>query len=263
MSVAGAPTGTVFNGNAADFVVNQNGKSGAARFLFATEGGTIIGWTPAVNGTVAVTAPTARAQARSTRDSPPLPTSSMRPTSTTAASTSSTHRSTSIPGGFADATIPKGFAPFGIQALAGNIFVTYAKQDAAKKDDVPAPGQGFVDEFTPTGQLVAHVVNSGKPNAPLNAAWGLALAPADFSVFAGDLLVGNFGNGRISAYTQRGDKWVFKGQLKHADGSPIAIDGLWGIAFGNGAAAGPANTLYFASGPSAEAHGLFGSITAG
>ncbi|MFZ1881557.1 MAG: TIGR03118 family protein, partial [Gaiellaceae bacterium] len=140
---------------------------------------------------------------------------------------------------------------------------TYAKQDAAKKDDVADPGKGYVDEFTPAGQLVAHVVNSGKPNAPLNAAWGLALAPADFSVFASDLLVGNFGNGRISAYTQRGDKWVFKGQLKHADGSPIAIDGLWGIAFGNGAAAGPANSLYFLSGPSAEAHGLFGSITAG
>jgi uncharacterized protein (TIGR03118 family) len=106
-------------------------------------------------------------------------------------------------------------------------------------------------------------VNSGKTNAPLNASWGLALAPADFSVFGGDLLVGNFGNGRISAYTQRGSKWVFKGQLRTADGAPIVIDGLWAIAFGNGAAAGPASSLYFLSGPSAEKHGLFGSITAG
>jgi uncharacterized protein (TIGR03118 family) len=120
-----------------------------------------------------------------------------------------------------------------------------------------------VDEYTPAGALIGQVVNSGKKNAPLNASWGLALAPADFSVFGGDLLVGNFGNGRISAYTQRGAKWVFKGQLKHADGSPITIDGLWAIAFGNGSAAGPANSLYFLSGPSAEAHGLFGSITAG
>ena len=102
-----------------------------------------------------------------------------------------------------------------------------------------------------------------KKNAPLNAPWGLALAPADFSVFGGDLLVGNFGNGRISAYTQRGAKWVYKGQLRHADGSPIEIDGLWAIAFGNGSAAGPAGTLYFLSGPGQEAHGLFGSITAG
>jgi uncharacterized protein (TIGR03118 family) len=82
-------------------------------------------------------------------------------------------------------------------------------------------------------------------------------------VFAGDLLVGNFGNGRISAYTQRGAKWVYKGQLRSADGTPIAIDGLWAIAFGNGAAAGPTNTLYFLSGPSEQKHGLFGSITAG
>ena len=144
----------------------------------------------------------------------------MRRTSTTDESTCSTSRSTSSRAVSRDPRIPKGFAPFGIQALGGNIFVTYAKQDAAKKDDVAAPGQGFVDEFTPDGVLVAQVVNSGKKNAPLNAAWGLALAPADFSVFGGDLLVGNFGNGRISAYTQRGAKWVYKGQLRRADGSP-------------------------------------------
>ena len=92
-------------------------------------------------------------------------------------------------------------------------------------------------------------MNSGKKNAPLNAPWGLAMAPADFSVFAGDLLVGNFGNGRISAYAKKGATWVYKGQLRVADGTPIAIDGLWAIAFGNGAAAGPTNTLYFLSGP--------------
>ena len=141
--------------------------------------------------------------------------------------------------------------------------MTYAKQDAAKKDDVAEPGQGYVNEFTPDGTLIASVVNSGKKNAPLNAAWGLALAPADFGSFGGYLLVGNFGNGRISAYMQRDSKWVYKGQLRHADGSPIEIDGLWAIAFGNGSAAGPTGTLYFLAGPSAETHGLFGSITVG
>jgi uncharacterized protein (TIGR03118 family) len=168
-----------------------------------------------------------------------------------------------LPGGFQDSKVPKGFAPFGIQALGGSVFVTYAKQDAAAKDDVAAPGQGYVDEFTPDGQLVARVVNSGKKNAPLNAAWGLAMAPADFGSFAGDLLVGNFGDGRISAYAKRGSVWVYKGQLRLADGTPIAIGGLWAIAFGNGSASGPKNTLYFLSGPGDEQHGLFGSITVG
>jgi uncharacterized protein (TIGR03118 family) len=263
VTVAGAPTGTVFNGNAADFVVSQNGKTGAARFLFATEGGTILGWSPAVNPTAAVLGAD-RSGSGAIFKVLAIANDKLYATDFHNGRVDVFDKSFNlVPGGFTDPTIAKGFAPFGIQALGGNIFVTYAKQDADREDDVPAPGQGFVDEFTPDGALVAHAVNSGKPNAPLNASWGLALAPSDFGTFAGDLLVGNFGNGRISAYAQRGDTWVYKGQLRRADGTPIAIDGLWGIAFGNGAAAGPTNTLYFVSGPSGEKHGLFGSITAG
>jgi uncharacterized protein (TIGR03118 family) len=265
VSVAGSPTGTVFNGNAADFVVSDSGKSGAARFLFSTEGGTILGWTPAVNGTVAVVG--------ADRSSVGAVYKGLAVASDRLYATDfhngrvdvfdASFKLVTTTGGFKDSKVPAGFAPFGIQAIGGNIFVTYAKQDAAKKDDVAVPGQAYVDEFTPDGQLIASVVNSGKKNAPLNAPWGLALAPADFNVFGGDLLVGNFGNGRISAYTQRGTKWVYKGQLRVASGAPIAIDGLWAIAFGNGAAAGPTNTLYFLSGPAGEKHGLYGSITAG
>jgi len=263
VAVAGGPTGTVFNGNAAAFVVSQNGKSAGARFLFSTEGGTILGWSPTVNGTVAVVGAD-RSSGGAIYKGLAIANDKLYATDFHNGRVDVFDKSFNlVPGGFSDPKIPQGYAPFGIQALGGNIFVTYAQQDAAKKDDVPAPGQGYVDEFTPDGTLIASVVNSGKKNAPLNAAWGLALAPADFSVFAGDLLVGNFGNGRISAYTQRGDKWVYKGQLRHADGSPIELGGLWAIAFGNGSAAGPTNTLYFLSGPSAEAHGLFGSITAG
>ena len=265
VSVAGAPTGTVFNTNAADFVVSQNGQSGVARFLFATEGGTILGWSPAVNGTAAVVGAD-RSSAGAIYKGLAIANDRLYATDfhngRVDVFDASFHPITTA-GGFKDAQVAKGFAPFGIQTLGGNIFVTYAKQDSGAKDDVALPGQGYVDEFTPDGQLVASVVNSGKKNAPLNASWGLALAPADFSVFGGDLLVGNFGNGRISAYTQRGSKWVYKGQLRLADGPPIVIDGLWAIAFGNGAAAGPTNTLYFLSGPSGEKHGLFGSITAG
>ncbi len=265
VTVAGAPTGTVFNGNAADFAVSQNGKSGASRFLFSTEGGTILGWTPAVNGTAAVVGAD-RSSAGAVYKGLAIASDRLYATDFHNARVDvfdASFNPVTTGGGFKDAKIAKGFAPFGIQALGGNIFVTYAKQDAAAKDDVAVPGQAFVDEFTPDGQLVARVVNSGKKNAPLNAPWGLALAPADFSVFGGDLLVGNFGNGRISAYTQKGNTWVYKGQLRLGDGTPVAIDGLWAIAFGNGAAAGPTNTLYFLSGPSDEQHGLYGSITAG
>ena len=265
VAVAGGPTGTVFNGSATDFVVSQNGKSGAARFLFANEAGMVLGWSPAVNGATALVGAD-RSGAGAVYKG--LATANDR------LYASDFHNArvdvfdasfglVTLPGAFQDSKIPKGFAPFGIQALGGNIFVTYAKQDAAAKDDVPAPGQGYVDEFTPDGKLVAQVVNSQKKNAPLNAAWGLALAPAGFGNFAGDLLVGNFGDGRVSAYAQSGAKWVYKGQLRVGDGTPIAIDGLWAIAFGNGAASGPVTTLYFLSGPGGEKNGLFGSITAG
>jgi uncharacterized protein (TIGR03118 family) len=265
VSVPGAPTGTVFNGSTTNFSVSQGGLSAAARFLFATEGGKILGWNPSVNGTAALVGAD-RSNVGAVYKG--LATVNDRLYATDFHNGrvdvfDASFNLSTAPGAFRDPKIAKGFAPFGIQALGGNIFVTYAKQDTAAKDDVPVPGQAYVDEFTPDGKLVAHVVNSGRKNAPLNAPWGLALAPADFGVFAGDLLVGNFGNGRVSAYAQRGNAWVYKGQLRAADGQPISIDGLWAIAFGNGSAAGPTNTLYFASGPAAEQHGLFGSITAG
>jgi uncharacterized protein (TIGR03118 family) len=265
VSVPGAPTGTVFNGSTTDFPVSQGGKTGAARFLFATEGGTILGWSPTVNATTAI-AGVDRSSAGAVYKG--LATVGDRLFATDFHNArvdvfDASFNPVTTSGGFKDAKIPKGFAPFGIQTLAGNVFVTYAKQDAAAKNDVPVPGQAYVDEFTPDGALVGHVVNSGKKNAPLNAPWGLAIAPAGFGNFGGDLLVGNFGNGRISAYAQKGATWVYKGQLRSGAGTPIAIDGLWAIAFGNGAAAGPTSTLYFLSGPSGEQHGLYGSITSG
>ena len=265
VSVPGGPTGTVFNGSATDFVVSQNGASGAARFLFSTEGGTILGWTPSVNGTVAVVGAD-RSSVGAVYKGLAIANDRLYATDFHNGRVDVFDASFNLvntPGAFTDPKVAKGFAPFGIQTLNGDIFVTYAKQDAARHDDVAVAGQAYVDEFTPDGQLVARVVNSGKKNAPLNAPWGLALAPAGFNAFGGDLLVGNFGNGRISAYTKRGNTWVYKGQLRLGNGTPIAIDGLWAIAFGNGSAAGPTDTLYFLAGPSGERHGLFGSITTG
>ena len=265
VAVAGGPTGTVFNGSATDFPISQGGKSGAARFLFATEAGTVVGWSPTVNGTAAVTGAD-RSSVKAIYKG--LATANDRLYATDFHNArvdvfDASFGLMSLSGAFQDPKVPKGFAPFGIQALGGNIFVTYAKQDAAAKDDVAVPGQGYVNEFTPDGKLIGSVVNSQKKNAPLNASWGLALAPAGFGNFAGDLLVGNFGDGRVSAYAQSGSKWLYKGQLRVGDGTPIAIPGLWAIAFGNGSAAGPTTTLYFLSGPADEKHGLYGAITAG
>jgi uncharacterized protein (TIGR03118 family) len=251
--------------NAADFVVSQNGKSGAARFLFATEGGTILGWTPSVNGTAAVVGAD-RSNVGAVYKG--LATANGRLYATDFHNGrvdvfDASFNGVTTSGSLKDAKVAKGFAPFGIQALNGNIFVTYAKQDRDRHDDVAVTGKAYVDEFTPDGRLVARVVNDGRKNAPLNAPWGVALAPANFGTFGGDLLVGNFGNGRISAYAQHGSRWLFRGQLRGVDGAPIAIDGLWAIAFGNGSAAGPTNSLYVAAGPTGEQHGLFGAITAG
>jgi uncharacterized protein (TIGR03118 family) len=265
VAVPGGPTGTVFNGVAADFVISQGAKSGFARFLFATESGMILGWSPAVNAATAIPGVDSSASGAVYKglaiagdrlyatdfhnNRVDVFDASFKPVTTAT---------------FKDPKLPTGYAPFGIQALAGSVFVTYAKQDAAKKDDMPGNGFGFVDQFTPDGQLVARVASGGRKNAPPNAPWGLALAPTNFGVFSGDVLVGNFGNGRVSAYQDRGGgKWVFKGQLRHGDQTLVTIDGLWAIAFGNGSAGGPTTTLYFASGPGGEAHGLFGSITAG
>jgi uncharacterized protein (TIGR03118 family) len=265
VAVAGGPTGTVFNGSTTDFVVTQNGKSGAARFLFATKAGTILGWSPTVNGTTALPGVDRSAQKAVYTG---LATLNDRLYATDFHNDrvdvfDASFKRVTPAGGFRDTKLPKGYAPFGIQALSGNVFVTYAKQDAAKKNDVPGGGRGYVDEFTPAGKLVARVASGGRKNAPPNAPWGLALAPASFGSFSGDLLIGNFGNGRISAYAHRGAKWAYEGQLRRGNGTLITIDGLWAIAFGNGSAAGPTTSLYFAAGPGAEAHGLFGAITAG
>jgi uncharacterized protein (TIGR03118 family) len=264
VSVPGGPTGTVFNGAATDFVVSQGGKSGSALFLFATEGGQVLGWSPAVNRATAITGADSSAGGAVYKG---LAIAADRLYATDFHNGrvdvfDKSFAPVSLP--FQDPKLPKGYAPFGIRALAGSIFVTYARQDAAKKDDVAGAGAGYVDQFTTDGAFVARVASGGRKNAPPNAPWGLAIAPSSFGVFSGDVLIGNFGNGRISAYQDRGNgEWVYKGQLRRGDQTLVTIDGLWAIAFGNDSAAGPATSLYFASGPGGEAHGRFGSITAG
>jgi len=159
---------------------------------------------------------------------------------------------------FIDPGLPAGYGPFGIQNIAGHLFVTYAKQSGGD-DEVAGQGLGFVDEFATDGTFEARVATRGQLNAP----WGLAMAPANFGRFSGDLLVGNFGDGTINAYAPQTDgTFELRGQLRTADHKPVTIDGLWGLGFGNGAGSGATNALYFTAGPNEESQGLFGRIQA-
>jgi uncharacterized protein (TIGR03118 family) len=253
VDVPGGPTGTVFNGDATAFA--------GGRFLFANEAGQILAWAPgATAATVRASVPNGIFKGLAIQSGKLYATDFHNGKVVVF---DSTFAPVSTSGGFVDKTIPKTYAPFGIQAIGGNIFVTYALTDKNKEDELDKPGKGYVDEFSPDGVLIGRVAKQGGVRAPLNAPWGLAMAPATgFGVFSGDLLVGNFGDGRISAYEQRGSKWVYRGQLRKGDGTIIVQGGLWAIAFGNGSAAGPTTSLYFAAGPNDENGGAYGVITA-
>jgi uncharacterized protein (TIGR03118 family) len=146
------------------------------------------------------------------------------------------------------------FAPFGIRNIEGKLYVTFAFQLPGKHDDQAGPGKGFVDIFDTNGNLLRRLISHGVLNSP----WGLTLTPANFGQFSNDLLVGNFGDGHIHAFDPQ--TGTLLGQLKNQSGKPIVIDGLWGLAFGNGAAAGQTDELFFAAGIVKETHGLFGKI---
>jgi uncharacterized protein (TIGR03118 family) len=167
------------------------------------------------------------------------------------------------PGAFVDPKLPKGYAPFGIQNLKGLLFVTYAKTQPGSDDERAGHGLGVVDVFLTDGTFFGRVATRGALNAP----WGLAWAPAHFGRFSNDLLVGNFGDGKLHAYRWDGHGWHKDGVLEGANHKPIVVDGLWGIGFGSGGASpalannGPANTLFFTAGPNDEDGGAFGTIT--
>jgi uncharacterized protein (TIGR03118 family) len=269
VSVEGGPTGEVFNGGPG-FVVSSHGASGPARFIWASEDGKIRGWNP----NVPPPAPAKAAVVAADRSGEDAIYKGLAIASTTHGDLlyaadfhnarvdvfDSSFQLVTPPGAFVDPRLPHGYAPFGIQNLGGRIFVAYAQQDDEAEDEVAGPGLGFVSMFGTDGTFLRRVASRGKLNAP----WGLALAPAAFGHAGGDLLVGNFGDGRINAYVPTADgPFDGQGPLRGADGHPIEIDGLWGIGFGNGGAAGPTTTLFFAAGPGDEEHGLFGSITAG
>jgi uncharacterized protein (TIGR03118 family) len=162
------------------------------------------------------------------------------------------YKPASTDGKFVDPNIPAGFAPFGIQKIDGDLFVSYAKQNAQKHDDVAGRGNGFVDVFDTDGHLLRRFANRGHLNSP----WGMTRASFAFGHFSGMILIGNFGDGRVNVFDSRGE---FVDQLEDSRGKPLVIDGLWTLTLGGGAKSSP-DTLYFTAGPNSETNGLFGTI---
>jgi uncharacterized protein (TIGR03118 family) len=280
----GNPTGVVRNRTRSGFMVSKVETSRRSRLIFASEDGSISAWNPQVDSTNAITVATTEgaiykgvALARN-EDGAFLFATNFH---AGVVDVFDGHFApVSWPGAFTDPDLPDGFAPFNIANVMGRILVTYAKQDAEKHDDLHGPGLGYLDEYDRRGHLLRRLVSQG----PLNAPWGLALAPGDFGEFSHTLLVGNFGDGEINAFDPATGK--FLGHLDDASGNPISIEGLWGLRF----APGPKNdgeldsdleaesdslsdsdalsesdadespTLYFTAGIDDEAHGLFGSL---
>jgi uncharacterized protein (TIGR03118 family) len=263
-----APTGVVFNGSP-DFDLSPGDQSTAAAFIFATEDGTISAWAGGNAATLEVdhsAIPTAAegavykgATIGEFKGKRFLYVTNFRAGKVEVYDTNF-HQVTlsgddEQEGVFEDERIPSGFAPFNIQNIGGSLFVTYAKQNADKHDDVAGDGLGFVDLYSPSGKLLTRFEHGSWLNAP----WGIVWAPRDFGEFSNDILVGNFGSGWIAAYN--GFTGQFIGFMRDHNGSILQIDGLWGLTFGNSASAGPYNSLFFTAGVNGEADGLFGTLT--
>lgn len=255
VSGTGNPTGIIFNSVSADF-------SGGL-FIFATEDGTISSWSSGTSALLRVNNNASGAIYKG-----------LAYENTGAAGNhlyaanfhsgaievyNSTYSQVNLAGSFTDPNLPAGYAPFNVQNLGGKLYVTYAQQalvgGVPTGDEQAGAGLGFVDVFNTNGTLISRLVSGGALNAP----WGLALAPASFGPLANDLLVGNFGDGKINAYNPTSG--AFLGTLSDTNGTPISIDGLWGLEFGNGGSGGASNTLYFTAGPADESKGLFGSLS--
>jgi uncharacterized protein (TIGR03118 family) len=266
----GVPTGTVFNGNAADFKL-PNGN--AARFLFVAEDGTVSGWNGGPTAVIVSTHPDAvyKGAAIATRDGASylyvanfgqkridvFDTAFHKVRvghEEHGSSEDADWRHEGSRDGFRDERLPRGYSPFNVQNIGGSLYVAFAKlgDDA---EEVPGAGQGYVDVFSPSGRLLRRFEHGPWLNAP----WGMALAPGDFGPFSHNLLVGQFGSGEIVAYDVASGRFI--GKMHDAANAVLSIEGLWALSFGNGGTAGPLNTLYFTAGIDDESHGLFGSLT--
>ncbi len=255
-SGTGVPSGIAFNGTN-DFQLTPGNP---ATFLFVTEDGTVQGWNHNVNATVAVievndfnTAVYKGMALASVGGANYLYAANFHAGTVDVFDTNFAPHSFGA-NAFVDSSIPTGFAPFNIQLIGSNLVVTYAKQDAAKHDDVAGPGNGYVDIYDTSGNLLSRLPHLIQMNSP----WAIVLAPANFGAFSNDLLIGNFGSGSIMAFDPNSGNFI--GLMQDQAKLQLRIDGLWALQFGNGQGSGPVNTLYFTAGNFAETYGTFGTI---
>jgi uncharacterized protein (TIGR03118 family) len=244
------PTGQVFN-STTDFKLNGS----PSLFIFDTENGTIASWNGGTTATQVYSEDGAVYKGLAIGNNG---TQNLLYAANFNSGLIEEFNSAFTPvGGFTDPTVPAGYAPFNVQVLNGHLFVTYAVQNGAKHDDVAGPGNGVVDEFNLDGTLVKRLVS---PGGEINSPWGLDIAPASFGTLAGDLLVGNFGDGTISAFDPT--TGAFEGKLLLAGGTPFQEGDLWALVTGNGGPGFDSNKVYFTAGLVEESEGLFGSIAA-
>ena len=251
----GTPTGQLFN-NTAGF--NQD------LFLFVSEDGTISGWRPALGAAAETLVPGSPTNVYKgvtlamDGSGPVLLAANFRQ-----GKIDMFDAELNLLGEFGDMHAPAGYAPFNVQTIDGIVFVTFAKQDDTKHDDVAGPGNGLIDVFNPktgTFHRLATGTDAGGKLKEINSPWGVAVAPGSFGKDGDELLVGNFGSGTIMSFDEKGR---FRGLLRGMNEHPLVIDGLWALTFGNGTSAGSTDMLFFSAGPDGESHGLFGSITPG
>ena len=253
----GSATGQFFN------TLSASGAFHGDLFIFVNEDGTISGWRQALGTAAEVLVPgitnnvyKGTTLVTNSSSGPVLLAANFRAGTVDVYGTNSV-----LTNQLADASVPAGYAPFNVQVVGDLVFVTYAKQDEFKHDDVAGKGNGLIDVLNPMTWMFHRFAtgkNAGGKVKQIDSPWGVALAPKSFGAHGDQLLVGNFGSGTIMVFDEHGD---FKDFIEGAHEKPIVIDGLWALAFGNGGSAGMPDQLFFTAGPNHESDGLFGRIT--
>jgi uncharacterized protein (TIGR03118 family) len=261
------PTGQVYNGNGGFLISTSNGQE-SALFILDGEGGTISAWAKD-SGATAVTAyddgvtngtnhAVYKGLAIGTVGGATFLYATDLHNNKVDVFDTNFSKPANMQGKFVDPNVPAGFAPFGIAALNGNLYVTFAKQDSAMHDETTGAGLGYVDIFDFSGNLMSQFASAGVLNAP----WGIAIAPAGFGSLQGDVLIGNFGDGTINVFSPNGTALAnSEGPVMSSSGQPFAFPGLWSLVFGNGDADKPLTTLFYTAGFADQTDGIFGGIT--